>query len=112
MLRSTAQISFSELYMERSTRRSEFFKRLNTLIHWEGIEKEIRKIYQKGQGIKGQPAYSGISLFKMTLLTHWYDLSDVGTEELVKESFSCMRFCDLRLKDQIPRSYYSMHISQ
>ncbi|XOD67801.1 MAG: hypothetical protein ACMUEL_07865 [Flavobacteriales bacterium Tduv] len=26
MLRSIAQISFSELYMERSTRRSEFFK--------------------------------------------------------------------------------------
>ncbi|XOD66632.1 MAG: hypothetical protein ACMUEL_00850 [Flavobacteriales bacterium Tduv] len=28
------------------------------------MEKEIRKIYQKGQGIKSQPAYSGISLFK------------------------------------------------
>ncbi|XOD68017.1 MAG: hypothetical protein ACMUEL_09125 [Flavobacteriales bacterium Tduv] len=32
MLRSTAQIIFSELYRERSTRRSQFFKRLNTLI--------------------------------------------------------------------------------
>ncbi|XOD66648.1 MAG: hypothetical protein ACMUEL_00940 [Flavobacteriales bacterium Tduv] len=30
MLRSTAQIRFNELYMERSTRKSEFFKRLNT----------------------------------------------------------------------------------
>ncbi|XOD67274.1 MAG: hypothetical protein ACMUEL_04720 [Flavobacteriales bacterium Tduv] len=30
MLSSTAQISFSELYMERSTRRSDFFKRLKT----------------------------------------------------------------------------------
>ncbi|XOD67323.1 MAG: hypothetical protein ACMUEL_04990 [Flavobacteriales bacterium Tduv] len=49
-------MSFSELYMERSTRRNEFFKRLNTLIHWEGMGKEIRKIYQKGQGIKGQAA--------------------------------------------------------
>ncbi|XOD67652.1 MAG: hypothetical protein ACMUEL_06925 [Flavobacteriales bacterium Tduv] len=38
---------------------SVFFKRLNTLIHWKGMEKEIRKIYQKGQRIKGQPAYSG-----------------------------------------------------
>ncbi|XOD68033.1 MAG: hypothetical protein ACMUEL_09220 [Flavobacteriales bacterium Tduv] len=27
ILRSTSQISFSELYMERSSRRSEFFKR-------------------------------------------------------------------------------------
>ncbi|XOD67354.1 MAG: hypothetical protein ACMUEL_05155 [Flavobacteriales bacterium Tduv] len=53
MLRSTEQMSFSELDMERSTRRIEFFKRLNTLIHWEGLEKEIRKIYKKVQGIKG-----------------------------------------------------------
>ncbi|XOD67620.1 MAG: hypothetical protein ACMUEL_06750 [Flavobacteriales bacterium Tduv] len=43
------------------------------------MEKEIRKIYQKGQGIKVQPAYSGISLFKMMLLSHWCDLSDVKT---------------------------------
>ncbi|XOD66991.1 MAG: hypothetical protein ACMUEL_02975 [Flavobacteriales bacterium Tduv] len=70
--------------MERSTRRNEFLKRLNTLIYWKRMEKEIRKIYQKGQGIKGQSAYSGISLFKIMLLSHWYDLSDVGTEELVK----------------------------
>ncbi|XOD67331.1 MAG: transposase [Flavobacteriales bacterium Tduv] len=99
MLRSTAQISFTQLYMERSTRKSAFFKKLNTLIHWEMMEKEIRKIYQKGQGIKGQPAYSGISLFKMMLLSHLYNLSKVKTEELVKESLSGIRFCFFRLED-------------
>ncbi|XOD68166.1 MAG: transposase [Flavobacteriales bacterium Tduv] len=51
--------------------------------------------------MKGQPAYSGISLFKMMLLSHWYDISEVGTEELVKESLSCMLFCGFRLEDQI-----------
>ncbi|XOD67595.1 MAG: transposase [Flavobacteriales bacterium Tduv] len=79
-----------------------FFKRLKTLIHWKGMEKEIRKIYQKGQGIKSQPAYSEISLFTMMLLRPWYDLSDVETEELVKESLSCIRFYSFRLEDQIP----------
>ncbi|XOD68090.1 MAG: hypothetical protein ACMUEL_09570 [Flavobacteriales bacterium Tduv] len=29
----------------------------------------------------------------MMLLSHWYDLSDVETEELVKESLSCICFC-------------------
>ncbi|XOD67868.1 MAG: hypothetical protein ACMUEL_08245 [Flavobacteriales bacterium Tduv] len=62
MLRSSAQISFSELYMEPSTRRSYFFKRLNTLFYWERMEKEIRKISQKGQVIKGQLFYNGILL--------------------------------------------------
>ncbi|XOD67665.1 MAG: hypothetical protein ACMUEL_07005 [Flavobacteriales bacterium Tduv] len=40
------------------------------MIHLESMEKDIRKIYQKDQGIKNQPAYSGISLFKMMLLSH------------------------------------------
>ncbi|XOD67738.1 MAG: transposase [Flavobacteriales bacterium Tduv] len=66
------------------------------------MEKEIRKIYQKGQVIKGQPSYSGISLFKMILLSNWYDFSDVGMEELVKESLILMRFFAFRLEDQIP----------
>ncbi|XOD68240.1 MAG: transposase [Flavobacteriales bacterium Tduv] len=57
-------------------------------------KEEIRKIYQKGQGIKGQPAYSGISLFKMILLRYWYDLSDVETEELMKKTLIFMWFCD------------------
>ncbi|XOD67183.1 MAG: transposase [Flavobacteriales bacterium Tduv] len=87
--------------MKRSTRRSDFFKRLNTLIHWEEMEKEIKKIYQKVQGLNGQPFYSKISLFKMMLLSNWYNLSDVGMEELVKESLSCMYFCGFRLEDQI-----------
>ncbi|XOD68178.1 MAG: transposase [Flavobacteriales bacterium Tduv] len=47
-------------------------------------------------------AYSGISLFKMILFIHCYDLSDVGTEELMKESLICMRFCGFQLEDQIP----------
>ncbi|XOD68215.1 MAG: transposase [Flavobacteriales bacterium Tduv] len=49
--------------------------------------------------MKGQPAYRSILLFKIMLLSHWYDLSDVGTEELVKEDLNCMRFFGFRLED-------------
>ncbi|XOD67919.1 MAG: hypothetical protein ACMUEL_08525 [Flavobacteriales bacterium Tduv] len=48
MLRSNAKLIFSELYMNVLPEGSWFFKRLNILIYWEGMEKEIRKIYQKG----------------------------------------------------------------
>ncbi|XOD67162.1 MAG: transposase [Flavobacteriales bacterium Tduv] len=76
------------------------------------MEKEIRKIYQKKQAIKGKPAYSEISLFKMMLLSNWYDLSNVETKKLVKESLSCMRFCVFRLEDQNPNPYNSVQSSQ
>ncbi|XOD67476.1 MAG: transposase [Flavobacteriales bacterium Tduv] len=38
----------------------------------------------------------------MLLLSNWYDLSDVGMEELVKKYLSCMCFCGFGLEDQIP----------
>lgn len=56
MIKNNAQISFTELYMERNTRKSQFFEQLNKLNHWGLIEKEIRKNYQKGLVLKGQPA--------------------------------------------------------
>ncbi|XOD66753.1 MAG: hypothetical protein ACMUEL_01535 [Flavobacteriales bacterium Tduv] len=44
-----------------------------------------KKNISKRQGNKGQFVYSRISLFMMMILSHWYDLSDVETEEFVKE---------------------------
>ncbi|XOD68016.1 MAG: hypothetical protein ACMUEL_09120 [Flavobacteriales bacterium Tduv] len=35
----------------------------------------------------------------MILLSHWYDLSEVETEELVKDFISCIRFCAFRLEE-------------
>ncbi|XOD66756.1 MAG: hypothetical protein ACMUEL_01555 [Flavobacteriales bacterium Tduv] len=49
MVRSTAKLSFSELYMERFTRRLNFSKSLKTLIYLESMEKEIRKYIKKAR---------------------------------------------------------------
>ncbi|XOD67346.1 MAG: transposase [Flavobacteriales bacterium Tduv] len=38
----------------------------------------------------------------MMILNNWCDLSDVETEELVKESLICMRFYGFLLEDHIP----------
>ncbi|XOD67693.1 MAG: hypothetical protein ACMUEL_07170 [Flavobacteriales bacterium Tduv] len=70
MLRSTAQIGFNELYIERSTRRSHFFKRLNTSDPLERNGERNKKNISKSPGNKGQTAYSVISLFKMMLLSY------------------------------------------
>ncbi|XOD66591.1 MAG: transposase [Flavobacteriales bacterium Tduv] len=35
-------------------------------------------------------------------MSNWYDLSDVATEELVKEYLICIRFYGFQLEDQIP----------
>jgi len=38
----------------------------------------------------------------MQLVSIWYGLSDVQTEEMVNDSLSTMRFCSLALEDSVP----------
>ncbi|XOD66912.1 MAG: hypothetical protein ACMUEL_02490 [Flavobacteriales bacterium Tduv] len=52
MLRSPVQISFSELYMERSTRRSDFFQKVKNLDPLERNRKRNKKNISKSPGNK------------------------------------------------------------
>jgi IS5 family transposase len=96
------QMGFVDGYVERRIRKNTFFKQVNTLIDWEEIEKEIKKVYKRGHSVDGRPAYSGLLLFKMLLIGIWYDLSDERVEESVNENLSMMRFCDLEIEDNVP----------
>ncbi len=71
-------------------------------MNWELIEKQIDRYYSRGHSAVGQRAYRGLLLFKMLLVGIWYGLSDEGCEEMVNENLSVMRFCGLRLEDEVP----------
>ena len=96
-------MSFSTYFVEqRSTKTSVFYNQINTLINWDKIDKVISRYYSKGNTLKGAKPYSGVLLFKMLLLGIWNDLSDEKTENLVNDSLSAMRFCELSLEDSVP----------
>lgn len=95
-------MSFVTTYVERRTKRNRFFNNINAIINWEPIEKEINKVYKKGQDVTGRPSYPGIVLFKMSLLQIWYNLSDPGVEEMVNENLSANTFCGLSIEDSVP----------
>jgi IS5 family transposase len=72
------QPSFSSYDVERrSAKTSTFYNRINKLIDWSQIEKEINRYYKKGDTLSGAKPYSVLLLFKMLLLEIWNDLSDV-----------------------------------
>ena len=96
------QMGFSDSYVERRISKNQFFLQLNQLIDWQPIEKELKKVYKKGQKERGTKAYNPLLLFKMQLISIWYDLSDVQTEAMVNDSLSAMRFCDLSIEDSVP----------
>ena len=79
-----------------------FYNQINTLINWDKIDSVISRYYRKGATLRGAKPYSGVLLFKMLLLGIWNDLSDEKTENLVNDSLSAMRFCELSLEDSVP----------
>lgn len=96
------QMSFVEYAVKRHVQKNKFFNQLNDLIDWSPIEKELLKVYTKGQKERGTKAHHPLVLFKMQLISVWYNLSDVRTEEMVNDSLSFMHFCGLELEDIVP----------
>jgi len=53
-------MSFSQAYVERHTRKNTFLRQIDQIIDWNPLEKEINKVYKKGQSVDGRPSYSGL----------------------------------------------------
>ncbi len=79
-----------------------FFTQMNTLLDWHPIEAAIKKHYSKGKSARGKPSYSGLLLFKMSLLQTWYGLSDYEVEDRVNDSISFGYFCGLHIDEVAP----------
>lgn len=77
-----------------------FFTQMDTLLDWQPIIKVLKKHYTKGESAVGKPSYSGLLLFKMSLLQTWYGLSDYEVEDRVNDSISFSYFCGLHI-DQV-----------
>ena len=102
MQKSTSQLSFSSLSIAKRKLKSQFFDQINLLLDWPSIDSEIKKYYSKGFSVAGRRSYSGLLLFKMSLLQTWYGLSDYEVEEKVNDSLSFMKFVGLTLEDDVP----------
>jgi transposase, IS5 family len=95
--------SFVSVDVSRRTRRSTFFHQINTLVDWACLEKELYKVCKRSiQDAAGRPSYNPLILFKMMLLQTWYNLSDMGVEDMVNENLAANAFCGLRVEDTVP----------
>ena len=79
-----------------------FFTQINKLIDWSAVEDQIKKHYKKGRNALDKPSYSGLLLFKMSLLQTCYRLSDYEVENRVNDSISFGYFCGLTIDSIAP----------
>ncbi|MCA0933134.1 transposase [Lutimonas saemankumensis] len=96
------QRSFVAPFVDKHSRKNEFFAQIDDYIDWNPINVKLKLIYTKGLTDRGAKAYSPLLLFKMHLISKWYKLSDTQTETMVYDSISAIRFCGLTLEDSVP----------
>lgn len=79
-------MSFSEYDVTRCTRKGNFLRQVDQLIDWSLIEQGISTHYAPVSDAAGQPAYSGLLLFKMVLVGIWNGgLSDESVENMANQ---------------------------
>jgi len=96
------QRSFVAPFVDKHSGKNEFFAQVDKSIDWDPIAKKLKKTYTKGLTDRGAKAYSPLLLFKMHLISQWYQLSDTQTESMVYDSISALKFCGLTLEDNVP----------
>ena len=97
------QLTFAEAEYEvkkRKTRREKFLERMDALLPWKKLERQLAKKYSAGRvGRKPYPLKVMLRVHVMQLL---YNLSDPGMEDALYEIESMRRFAGLRLSDNLP----------
>jgi IS5 family transposase len=98
------QSTFADSICDIRTRKIKrtFFTQINTILDWEPIKAVLKAHYRKGKSATGKPSYSGLLLFKMSLLQTWYGLSDYEVEDRVNDSISFSYFCGLPIDAVAP----------
>ena len=95
-------MSFTSAYVAKRKVNDKFLTQIQEIANWERIEKILEKYYNKGLSATGRESYPALLLFKMVLLQTRKGLSDYQIETQVNDRLSFMKFCGLRLEDEVP----------
>ena len=88
---------------KRITRREEFLDKMDEIIPWKRWVEMIRPHYPSGK--RGRPVRGIETMLRMYLMQVWFNLSDVGIEDAIYDSYAMRKFLGINfLDEQIPDS--------
>lgn len=110
----TQQITFTDLEYARrryTTKREIFLKKMDRIIPWAKWVEKIKPYYPAGK--RGRKPIDIETMLRMYLLQVWFNLSDVGTEEAIYESYSMRAFLKINFMEaQVPDATTLLHFRQ
>lgn len=78
-------MSFGEMEAAHRVPDSHFLLKIEKQIDWQPFQEAMQELYHPRCG---RPGYPPLVLFKALLLQRWYNLSDPGLEEAIRDRLS------------------------
>ena len=97
--RNRARLAATDVLIPSNTGRNDRLDRIDRLIDWPKVAAILDGVHAAPEG---RPAYRPITMVKIIVLQQWYDTSDVGMEEALRDRLSFRRFAELTLMDAVP----------
>jgi IS5 family transposase len=97
--KQSGQMGFGDMEATGRLSDSHFLRKIDSQIDWQPFEKLMEPLYHPTQG---RPSHPPLVMFKALLLQQWYNLSDPGLEEAIRDRLSFQRFLGLSLTDPVP----------
>ncbi|MBQ2380340.1 MAG: IS5 family transposase [Akkermansia sp.] len=86
---------------KKTTHREEFLTSMDAIIPWEAWIEMIRPHYPSGK--RGRPVRGIETMLRMYLLQVWFNLSDVGVEDAIYDSYAMRTFMRIDFyNEQVP----------
>lgn len=85
-----------------ATRAAALLERLDAATPWETLAAPIRRLPEYNAPRAGRPAWCPVLMLRCLMLQKWFNLSDPGLEDALKDRISFRRFVGLSFTDTTP----------
>jgi len=101
-IRKNSDPGFVDAMLEGSTRTAGLLERLEAATPWRDLAAPILRLPEYINTGAGRPAWDPVVMLKALMLAKWFNLSDPGLEDAIKDRISFRRFVGLSFDDATP----------
>lgn len=101
-IRKNIEPGFVDVMLEGSNRTADLLDRLDAATPWRELAEPILELPEYTNTGAGRPTWDPVVMLKGLMLAKWFNLSDPGLEDALKDRISFRRFVGLSFDDATP----------
>ncbi len=101
-IRKNTEPGFVDAMLDGSTRTAGLLERLDAATPWRELAAPILRLPEYTNTGAGRPTWDPVVMLKAMMLAKWFNLSDPGLEDALKDRISFRRFVGLSFDDRTP----------